>query len=75
MKILNIVEPRKVDHTEPPSLDLQPNQAKARMLYSGLSHSTEMNTLGRKFCHESRERESPWIVASPNHRPAVLALR
>ena len=56
MKILNIVEPRKVDHTEPPSLDLQPNQAKARMLYSGLSHGTEMNTLGRKFCHESRER-------------------
>jgi len=41
---LYLTEPYRVEIREEPSVSLGPRQARAKTLYSGLSHGTEMNT-------------------------------
>jgi 2-desacetyl-2-hydroxyethyl bacteriochlorophyllide A dehydrogenase len=43
-EVLYITEPRKIEIHKEPEQKLGPEQARAKMLYSGISHGTEMNT-------------------------------
>ena len=42
-RTLYIVEPRKIEIRDEPERELGPDQARVKMLYSGISHGTEMN--------------------------------
>lgn len=42
-KVLYMVAPRKIEIRDEPEQKLGPKQARAEMLYSGISHGTEMN--------------------------------
>lgn len=42
-EVLYMVEPRKIQIRDEPAQALKPDQARVKMLYSGISHGTEMN--------------------------------